>query len=156
MPRAHKSGLAYSSSITSPASLCFCCSSASSLRSRCRSASFFSAFRSSRKCLTFSLLIKRSMGHIRAELSSVPNITTVLRWIKAAVWAPGFSDVMWQPIDPISAVPTDRDLQLAVLKGEEVHALVFPCRRRGQTWVESKSGRPVEVHPSHWREWQSK
>jgi hypothetical protein len=62
---------------------------------------------------------------------------------------------MYQPVRRISEVPVDRDLRLAVLDGELVHALVFPCRRRGQTWVNAKTGELVEVIPTHWEEWQS-
>jgi hypothetical protein len=34
-----------------------------------------------------------------------------------------------------------------------MHELVFPCRRRGKYWVDAKTQRPVEVHPTHWTEW---
>jgi hypothetical protein len=61
---------------------------------------------------------------------------------------------MWHATTSITDVPTDRDLRLAVLDGETVHALVFPCRRDGMKWVDAKAGRPVEVYPSHWQEWQ--
>jgi hypothetical protein len=60
---------------------------------------------------------------------------------------------MYQPIRHISEVPADRDLRLAVLDGNNVHALVFPCRRRGQAWVNSNTGQLVEVTPTHWEEW---
>jgi hypothetical protein len=60
---------------------------------------------------------------------------------------------MWQPIHFLPDVPIDRDLRLAVLKGEEVHALVFPCRRRRDSWVDAKTGRIVDVHPTHWQAW---
>ena len=56
----------------------------------------------------------------------------------------------WQPI---ATAPIDRDLELAVLDDDGVHALVFACRRARQGWVKSKSGASVDVHPTHWREW---
>lgn len=60
---------------------------------------------------------------------------------------------MWRQIGLISEVPADRDLRLAVLKDGEVHALVFPCRRRNDYWVDAKTGRMVDVQPTHWQEW---
>ena len=60
---------------------------------------------------------------------------------------------MWYPIDPASDVPTDRDLRLAVVDKGEVHALIFPCRRSGQSWVDANTKRRVEVYPTHWQEW---
>jgi len=60
---------------------------------------------------------------------------------------------MWQAIRSISDVPGDRDLRLAVINGEEAHALVFPCRRHGFGWLDAKTGRLIEVHPGHWQEW---
>jgi hypothetical protein len=64
---------------------------------------------------------------------------------------------MWKFIASISHVPTDRDLHLAVLNGDqELHALVFPCRRQGNLWIDATTRRPVEVHPTHWQEWIEK
>jgi hypothetical protein len=34
-----------------------------------------------------------------------------------------------------------------------VHALVFPCRRSHGGWVDAKSGRTVELEPTHWQYW---
>ncbi len=56
---------------------------------------------------------------------------------------------------PIGTAPFDRDLQLAVIEGSEVHALVFPCRKTVRGWV-NEAERPVEVIPSHWRYWEEK
>lgn len=58
---------------------------------------------------------------------------------------------MWQDI---SIAPDDRDLQLAVIDGNEQHVLVFPCRRRESNWYCSTSGQSVDVDPTHWREWE--
>lgn len=54
----------------------------------------------------------------------------------------------WQPIQ---SAPFDRDLQLSVIEGE-VHPLVFPCRRTQAGW-RNRSGRTVDINPSHWRDW---
>jgi hypothetical protein len=53
----------------------------------------------------------------------------------------------------ITAAPFDRDLELAVMDFEGAHALVFPCRRILDGWVTSDTRRRIEVHPTHWREW---
>lgn len=57
---------------------------------------------------------------------------------------------MWQSV---STAPFDRDLELAVIDSTGEHALVFPCRRVLHGWVNSKTGSPVQVHPTHWRGW---
>ncbi len=56
----------------------------------------------------------------------------------------------WQPA---ASAPFDRDLELAVVDGDGIHALVFPCRRVGNGWIASRTGRPIEAPPTHWREW---
>ena len=57
---------------------------------------------------------------------------------------------MWQS----AAAPFDRHLELAVIDtAGEIHALVFPCRRVLRGWVNSHTGVPVHVFPTHWREW---
>jgi hypothetical protein len=51
-------------------------------------------------------------------------------------------------------VPTDLDVRLAVSDGAgAVHALVFPCRRKGDSWADAKTDRLVEVFPTHWQSW---
>ena len=60
---------------------------------------------------------------------------------------------MWYAIKSLFEVPSDRDLRLAVITDGDVHALVFPCRRAGETWVDARSGRIVEVYPTHWQDW---
>jgi hypothetical protein len=57
--------------------------------------------------------------------------------------------------EPISTAPFDRDLALAVFdKSGAPHALVFPCRRILGGWVNTGTKERIEVHPTHWREWQ--
>ena len=53
----------------------------------------------------------------------------------------------------ILTAPLDRNLQLSVHENEEVHSLVFPCRRTESGWVRASTGKPVFVDPTHWREW---
>ena len=54
---------------------------------------------------------------------------------------------------PILTAPLDRNLQLSVHENEEVHSLVFPSRRIQGGWVNALTGKPVFVHPTHWRDW---
>ena len=56
---------------------------------------------------------------------------------------------------PISSAPFDRDLELAVIDYDGVHALVFPCRRilGGCMNAESKV-KLYGLRPTQWREWQ--
>jgi len=67
-----------------------------------------------------------------------------------AVAAAEYDHAMWQRI---STAPFDRDLQLGVIEGEDVHALVFPCRRVADGWVSATTGQRVAVSPTHWRNW---
>jgi hypothetical protein len=61
---------------------------------------------------------------------------------------------MWHAVNAPEDVPTDRDVRLAVIDARgTAHALVFPCRRDGQGWIDSKLRRSVEVYPTHWQEW---
>jgi len=58
---------------------------------------------------------------------------------------------MWQEI---ATAPIDLDIELAVIEEDDVHALVFPCRRREGGWINAETGRRVDVRPTHWREWR--
>jgi len=61
---------------------------------------------------------------------------------------------MWRFIISVDAIPKDRDLILAVVDQHGLHALEFPCRSTADgCWIEVKTGRVVDVHPTHWREW---
>ena len=56
--------------------------------------------------------------------------------------------------NPIITAPFDRDLELAVLDYDGAHALVFPCRRILNGWINPETNRPIDVHPTHWRDWR--
>jgi hypothetical protein len=61
---------------------------------------------------------------------------------------------MWHQVNSPSDIPDDCEVRLAVIDGGgTVHALVFPCRRVGNSWIDSKLRRLVEVDPTHWQEW---
>ncbi len=55
----------------------------------------------------------------------------------------------------INRAPSDRDLELAVIDRDGTHALVFACRRQNGVWINAKTRRPIDVSPTHWREWES-
>lgn len=57
----------------------------------------------------------------------------------------------WQPI---STAPFGRDLHLSVIERGEVYALAFPCRRSAVGWIDTATRKPVQVDPTHWREWK--
>jgi hypothetical protein len=59
---------------------------------------------------------------------------------------------MWQPI---ATAPFDRDLELAAIDASGEHALVFPCRRIPGGWINSTTGKWIEVYPTHWRAWKT-
>jgi hypothetical protein len=52
----------------------------------------------------------------------------------------------------IATAPFGRDLEVAVIDYDGVHALVFPCRRVLDGWA--KGDRRIDVKPTHWRDWQ--
>jgi len=60
---------------------------------------------------------------------------------------------MWHFIISDRAIPTDRDLMLAVEDREDFAVLEFPCRWADGCWIGTRTGRLVDVHPTHWREW---
>jgi hypothetical protein len=49
---------------------------------------------------------------------------------------------MW---DDVSTAPFDRDLELAVIDNDGVHALVFPCRRIPSGWVKVETRERLDV-----------
>ena len=57
----------------------------------------------------------------------------------------------WQRV---ATAPFDRDLELAVIDYDGVHALVFPCRRVLGSWIKAENKHKIDVYPTHWREWQ--
>jgi hypothetical protein len=34
-----------------------------------------------------------------------------------------------------------------------VHAICFPCRRVLGGWIKAEMKTPINVHPTHWRDW---
>ena len=56
----------------------------------------------------------------------------------------------------IASAPFDRDLEVAVIDYDGAHTLVFPCRRVLRGWIKAATREPINVRPTHWREWQDK
>ena len=54
----------------------------------------------------------------------------------------------------IANAPFDRDLELAVIDGCGIHALVFPCRRILGGWLKATTKDRLDLHPTHWRDWK--
>jgi hypothetical protein len=53
----------------------------------------------------------------------------------------------------ISSAPFEEDLELSVIEDDEVHALLFPCRRTARGWANASAKSAVSVRPTHWRPW---
>lgn len=66
---------------------------------------------------------------------------------------PAFTAHDWTMWKPIVDAPSDRDLELAVIDHDGAHALVFPCQKLRDGWMNVRTGTRVEVHPTHWRDW---
>jgi hypothetical protein len=60
---------------------------------------------------------------------------------------------MWQLAE---TAPFDSELELAVLDKDGAHALVFPCRRILDGWIDAATKRRLDVRPTHWRIWNGK
>jgi hypothetical protein len=61
------------------------------------------------------------------------------------------SQTAWQPV---AIAPFDRDLELAVIDSSGAHALLVRCRRADHGWINAVTGKPIDVDPTHWRNWQ--
>ena len=54
---------------------------------------------------------------------------------------------------PVAIAPSDADLEVCVMSNQEVHALVFPCRKSGTEWVDAATKKRIDIQPTHWRKW---
>jgi len=70
--------------------------------------------------------------------------------IRRGLVVPTDRDVEWKPI---STAPFNRDLELAVIDKDGIHALVFPSRRLADGWAKAQTNKRIDVSPTHWREW---
>ncbi|MTV17655.1 hypothetical protein FDV58_27520 [Bradyrhizobium elkanii] len=53
----------------------------------------------------------------------------------------------------VATAPFNRDLELAVIEGNAIHKLVFPCRRIHGGWAKAGTAERILVQPTHWRAW---
>jgi hypothetical protein len=62
------------------------------------------------------------------------------------------------PMDwkPIATAPYAGDLEIAVIKKDGCHAILFPCRRVVGGWLNADTRRWIKVRPTHWRMWPSR
>ena len=59
---------------------------------------------------------------------------------------------MWHPI---STAPFDRDLELAIIDSNGLRTIAYPCRRVLGGWIKAEIKTPVELRPTHWRDWST-
>lgn len=57
---------------------------------------------------------------------------------------------MWESI---STAPFAKDLELAVIDNDGPHALVFPCQRILNGWMNADTKERLDIRPTHWRAW---
>jgi hypothetical protein len=55
--------------------------------------------------------------------------------------------------EPVATAPFDRDIELAVISYQGVHALAFACRRILGGWTKAETKERIDLWPTHWREW---
>ena len=55
----------------------------------------------------------------------------------------------------IETAPFERDIEVAVIDFDGPHAVIFPCRRVLGGWLKATTLTPVDIHPTHWREWSN-
>ena len=57
----------------------------------------------------------------------------------------------WRPIE---TAPHQRNIEVAVRDRAGTHILETPCLHRDGLWIDAKSGRVLDIHPTHWREYE--
>jgi hypothetical protein len=55
----------------------------------------------------------------------------------------------------ISTAPFASDLELAVIDDDGRHALIFPCRRILNGWMNEETKERLDLRPTHWRQWEA-
>ncbi len=60
-------------------------------------------------------------------------------------------DLTWERLE--IAPPLGQDLEIAVIEGNLIHRVAFPCRRVFGGWISANAREHVAVQPTHWRIW---
>jgi hypothetical protein len=79
----------------------------------------------------------QTLTRIKVGTSDLPDPFAMTNWLK------------------IADAPFDRDLEVAVIDYDGSHAVAFPCRRILGGWVNAASRARLNIHPTHWREWDT-
>jgi hypothetical protein len=55
---------------------------------------------------------------------------------------------------PVSIAPPDTLVEVSVIDNTGLqHALMFPCCKSGNEWVDALSKHRMGIQPTHWRKW---
>jgi hypothetical protein len=55
---------------------------------------------------------------------------------------------------PVSIAPPDTLVEVSVIDNKGLqHALMFPCCKSGNEWVDALSKHRMDIQPTHWRTW---
>ena len=54
---------------------------------------------------------------------------------------------------PISIAPPGQDLEVCVMDRGQAHALIFPCHKDGESWIDASTKKRIDIEPTHWRFW---
>jgi hypothetical protein len=84
---------------------------------------------------------ERSWGHLADSYRFAESLDRFLHGEMADGWRPAAS------------APFEQQLELAVIDTDTTHALVFPCCRAADGWIDARTGRRIDIVPTHWREW---
>jgi hypothetical protein len=86
----------------------------------------------------------------RAHYSHVIEVSPLATPLLVDPSGSSLGGAMWQPIE---TAPFDSELELAVIASTGTHALVFPCRRILDGWINALTERRFDLQPTHWRPW---
>ena len=99
------------------------------------------------------LFVDGPRNSVRARIGGARrggSISDLLIGIKAEPTATRHEAPVWQPI---TTAPFESEIELAVIDSDGPHALVFPCRRVADGWVNAETEERIYVRPTHWRPW---
>lgn len=57
---------------------------------------------------------------------------------------------------PIDLAPSGTDLEVGVMDNGDIHTLVFPVRKNGQSWTKASTQERIDIQPTHWRKWSDR